>query len=811
VRLQEMDLDAVRSRSPRIALVDELAHTNIPGSRHLKRWQDVEELQAAGIDVYTTLNIQHLESLRDVVARITGVVVRETVPDRILDGANEVELVDLPPPELLQRLREGKVYVPEQASRALHRFFRAGNLIALRELALRRAASRVDEEMRAYMASRAIPGPWAASERLVVCVSGSPYSERLIRASRRLADELRSEWHAVYVDALGADRLAAENREYVWRDLRLAESLGARVATVPAEGTVEGILEYARAHNVTKIVVGKSAHRGWRRILGRTLVDQLLRESRSIDVVAVDLSSEPKRQLRLMGASSRVPRMAYAYALALVTAATFLCAVFHLFLSPTNLVMLYLLAVVMAALRLGLRPAIFTALAGVLAFDFFFVPPPYTLAVNDTEYLITFAGLFMVGVVVSTLVARARSQAEAVRTREAQTASLYALSRDLAAAADKETVAAALIRHMGQALSASVMLLAWEESALAVLGTSPGLELDEKEEAVARWVCQNGQSAGAGTDTLGSAALRHMPLRGTTGVLGVLAFTLQGESRVLSPEKASLLEAYAHQAAAALERVALGRRAAQARILEEADKLHRAIMSSISHDLRTPLVTITGALSSLREEGDRLPEPARRELVEGAWEEAGRLNQFMANLLEMSRLEAGMLRTRIEPADVQDLLGSTLASCRSRLEGRPVQLDVPPDLPLVPMDFVLMKQVLVNLLENAAKYAPLESPVEVSARIVTDGLEITVMDRGPGIPPGDLKRVFEKFYRVRRPGDVSGTGLGLAISRGIVEVHGGTIRAENRPGGGACMILTLPLRTEGRSLPVDPLPGEEHD
>ena len=793
IRLEEMDLDAVLARKPQLALVDELAHTNAPGSRHLKRWQDVEELLAAGIDVYTTLNVQHLESLNDVVAQITGVHVRETIPDRILDEAGEIELVDLPPPELLQRLREGKVYVPEQASRALHRFFRSGNLIALREIALRRAARRVDEEMRAYMESRAIPGPWPAAERLLVCVSGSPFSERLIRSARRLANELRADWSAVYVETPGSDRLSQENREYVWRDLRLAESLGATVTTLTSHSATEAILDLARKLNVTKIVVGKPVRAQLGEILHRTIVDRLIRSSPAIDVVVVDIAPAKQASGRPRAPGARSSAVSYAAAAGLVAGATLVCSVFHLFLSPTNLVMLYLLAVVLAALRLGLRPAILTAFLGVLAFDFFFVPPSFTLAVNDTQYLITFAGLFTVGVVVSTLVAKARAQTEAVRAREAQTASLYALSRDLAAAADLETVAASVIRHVGDSLAARIAVLVPEATGLELLGATPGFAVEEKERAVARWVFDNGRAAGMGTDTLSSAEMRHVPLRGMSGIVGVLAVKFQDAASIRPPEKAALLEAYANQAALAMERVVLSRKAGQAKLLEEADKLHRAILSSISHDLRTPLVTITGALSSLREEGDRLPEPNRLELLEGAWEEAGRLNQFVGNLLEMSRLEAGVLRTHLEPCDVQDLLGSVATSLAHRLEGRSALLLVPPDLPLVPLDFVLMKLVLTNLLDNALKFSPPDAPIELAARLERDGVELSVADRGPGIPEEDLDRVFDKFYRARRAGDVAGTGLGLAISRGIVEAHHGSIRAENRPDGGARLVITLPL------------------
>ena len=810
ILVSEMDLDAVLARSPQLVLVDELAHTNAPGSRHLKRWQDVEEILAAGIDVYSTLNIQHLESLNDVVAQITGVLVRETVPDRFLDSAGEIVLVDLPPPELLRRLREGKVYVPEQAARAIHKFFRAGNLSALREITLRRVADRVDEEMRAYMQSRSIPGPWPAAERLLVCVSGSPYSERLIRAAGRLAAELRAEWVAVYVDTLDRDRQVQENREYVWRDLRLAESLGAKVASLTAPSATPAIMEYALKHNVTKIVTGKPVRPAWHRWPKRAIVDRLIQQSPGIDVVVVDVVPREGHLHHPPVPDRQSSTFAYGAAFGLVMVATLAAGFLQLFLAPTNLVMIYLLAVVLAALYLGLRPAILTAVMSVLAFDYYCVPPLFTFAVEDTQYFVTFAGLFTVGVTISTLVAKARAHAAAVQAREIQTGSLYALSRDLAGAFGPEAVARSVINHVGEVLEAGSAIMVSRDLSMEMLAASPGLTIDDKEAAVARWVFQNGTPAGAGTSSLSSARMRHVPLQGTRGLVGVMALAFDPQVRVLPPEKDSLIEAYANLTAMALERVDLSRKASQAKLLEESDKLHQAVMSAISHDLRTPLVSITGALSSLREEGDRLPESTRRELVEGAWEEAGRLNQFVGNLLEMSRLEAGMLRPRLEACDVQDLLGSAATAIAHRSENHPVLISVSEDLPLIPLDFVLMKLAVVNLLDNALKYSPAGLPIELSAHPVSGRIEIEVADRGPGIPAEELEKVFDKFYRASREADIGGTGLGLAISRGIVEVHGGSIRAENRPGGGARLVISLPAPVEARTGSTIPSTGREH-
>ncbi|AJE03565.1 sensor histidine kinase [Geobacter pickeringii] len=795
VTLREVDVDAVLARKPHIALVDELAHTNAPGSRHEKRWQDVEELLAAGIDVYTTVNVQHFESLNDVVVQITGIAVRETVPDSLLDQATEIRLVDIPPEDLLQRLREGKVYVPEQAAFATEKFFRPGNLIALRELSLRRAASRVEEEMRAYMESRAIPGPWPAAERLLVSVSGSPYSERLIRTTRRLADELKAPWFTVYVETPGGGRQEQENRKRIWKYLRLAESLGAQVASVTATSVAEAVIDHARSHNVTRIVVGKPAKPRWREFLRLPLVDQIIRLSGAIDVHVVSFEPVEARKGPAISRQRRpISLTGHLASLALVAAATLVCLLVRPFLAPTNMVMIYLLAVVLAALRLGLKPAILTAFLGVLAFDFFFVPPHLTFAVADTQYLITFVALFTVGVVISTLVSKVRERAEAVREREEQTASLYYLSRDLAAAADIGTLVEAVVRNIGESLSAGTAVLLPEGDRLKVAAASKGLKPDMKEMAVADWAFRNRQPAGQGTETLVSAGLLYLPLQTSGSLLGVLGVRLNNDADYRSTPIRRLLDAFATQTAMALERVQLSRQAEQAQILQARETLERALLNSISHDLRTPLVSITGALDTLREKVHTLADDARMELLDTAWEEAERLNRFVGNLLDMTRLEAGAIKLKKELCDVQDLVGCALAALERRIGRRKVGVNLPPDLPLARMDMVLMTQVLVNLLDNALKYSSPESGIEISARTESGTLSMEVADRGPGIPEQDLKRVFDKFYRIPIPEGARGTGLGLSICKGIVEAHGGAIRAENRAGGGLRVTVTLPLK-----------------
>lgn len=794
VELPELDLDAALTRRPKLALVDELAHTNATGCRHEKRWQDIEELLVAGIDVYTTVNIQHFESVSDIVTQITGIAVRETVPDSLLDQAAEVMLVDISPEALLQRLRQGKVHVPEQASQAVRQFFRPGNLIALRELALRRTAARVDNEMRSYMEARAIAGPWPVAERLLVCASGSPFSEQLIRTTRRLADELKAQWCTVYVETPRLAREQQENRQRIWRDLRLAESLGAEVATITAPTVPQAIIDYATRHNITRIVVGKPSKPRWRELLRPPIVDQLIRLSGAIHVHVVSFSQSPARKMPAWWPLRIGSWSDYLTSLALVAAATLFSALVRPFISPTNLVMVYLLAVVLAAVRFGLKPAILTATLGVLAFDFFFIAPQWSFTVADTEYLFTFLGLFTVGVVISTLVAQAKTRAEALRERELQTESLYYLSRDLAVAIDTPTILEVVRKNLTESLQArlAVLLPAPEDGQLTIAAISDGLTLDDKEHAVATWAFRNRRPAGNGTETLNSAHLLYLPLSTAGHTFGVLGVALQ-EADTFSPRHRRLLDAFVAQIALAMERVHLAHQAEQAQILAARETLERALLNSISHDLRTPLVTIMGALSSLREESLHFTDQEKQELLRSAWDEAERLNCFVGDLLDMTRLEAGELRIRRESCDVQDLIGSALTILDRQLAGRDVSVQLARGLPLVDMDMVLMTQVLVNLLDNGLKYSPADSPMEIVARIETEHLVLEVLDRGPGVPEQELERMFDKFYRLPAPEGVSGTGLGLSICKGIVEAHGGTIKAVNRAGGGLCVACHLPL------------------
>lgn len=795
VQIPEMDIDAILARKPQLVLVDELAHTNAPGSRHPKRHQDVVELLDSGIDVYTTLNIQHLESLNDIVAQITGTLVRETIPDSVIDNVTDIVVIDLPPEELLSRLKEGKVYIPEQAERAIEKFFRKGNLTALREMMMRRAAERVDNQMRAYMRNESIPGPWAAGERLLVCISPGTLSERLVRTARRLADELNAKWYAVYVETPDQIKLSQEKRDRVANMLQLAEVLGARSVSMPGRSVSEVVLDYARRHNVTKIIVGKPLRSRWQELFRGSVVDELIHNSGEIDLYMVTHEAEPLSTKVLEGWRPHQPWPRYIWAALLAAAATGLSALIFPFISPTNLVILYLLAVVLSAFYLGRGPAILTSILSVAAFDFFFIAPQFTMAVSDTEYLLTFAGLLVVGLIISHLTALVREQADAAQSHEAQTVALYELGKDLTITAKLSDIAKTVIAQIGQTFGRDVAIFLPDENGpLKVYAASPDLTIVDAELAVADWAFQRGQVAGRGTDTLPEASMRYQPLRTSRGVVGVLGVRPADAGHHLSHDQRRTLDTFANQVAMAIERARLAEQARQAEILEITDKLQSALLNSISHDLRTPLVSITGALSSLRDDNFHLDEASRRSLLDTAHEEADRLNRLVGNLLDMTRLEAGAVRIHKEICDVQDLVGSALEQLNGRIGKHPIKIDVSQELPNISMDFILISRVLVNVIDNALKYSPPEAPVEIQAQAANGYLEIAVADRGSGIPREDLSKIFDKFYRVQRPDNVVGTGLGLAISKGIIEAHGGFMAAENRPDGGAVITLALPIR-----------------
>jgi two-component system, OmpR family, sensor histidine kinase KdpD len=807
VALSEFDLDGALARKPRLILVDELAHSNAPGSRHAKRWQDVEELLEAGIDVYTAMNVQHIESLNDVVGQITSVRVWETVPDHVFDEADEVELVDLPPDELLERLAEGKVYMPEAAENAIRNFFRKGNLMALRELALRRTADRVEAQMQRYRADHAIQAPWPVAERVIVAVGPGPHADRVIRAGRRVASRLGAPWTAVYVETPRLQRLPAGERDRILRNLRLAEALGGESVTLGGGDAAAEIAAYARTKNASRVVVGREPRTGWRRLLPLSVADRILNMATGIDVQVVtgetDHEAEPaaraliartREHLGVHGSPKRRwPR--YAWGVAVVLVSSGLAALMEPHFELANLVMVYLVGVVLVAVRFGRGPSVVASVLGVLAFDFLFVPPYFSFAVSDTQYLVTFAVMLAVGLIISNLTAALRAQARIAGYREQRTAALYAMSRELAAIEDRERMLPVAVRHLAEVFDSQVALL-FPDAAGRLKSpsgrTEPG-SLRGTDPAVAQWVFDHGERAGLGTDTLPSAEAHYLPLPGANGPIGVVAILPANPRRVFVPEQQRLLDTFASQIALALERAQLAAEARTSQLQAESERVRNALLSAISHDLRTPLASIVGAASALDERETRLDAAARAELARTIRDEAVRMSGLIDNVMSMARLESGRVELKREWQPVEEIVGSVLTRLAPQLAGHRVDVHVPPELPMVLVDGVLIGQVLENLLLNAAKFAPRGSHVSVSAHRHPDELEMTVSDEGPGLPPGEEQRVFEKFHRARAEPVQSGVGLGLAIAKAIVELHGGAISAENIPAGGAVFRFSIPL------------------
>jgi two-component system sensor histidine kinase KdpD len=816
IKVEEFDLDAALRRHPQLILVDELAHSNAAGSRHLKRWQDVEELLEAGIDVFTTLNVQHLESLNDVVAQITGVVVRETVPDAVFDKAYEVRVVDLPVDELLERLQEGKVYIADQAAaRALGNFFKEGNLIALRELALRRTAERVEAKMRGYKAAHGIEETWHTGERVLVCISASPHSALLIRAARRMATSLHAELIGLYVETPASIRMSAADRERLAQNMRLVESLSGDPVTLRAEDAAVETVRYARKRNVTKIVVGKPTHPRWRDVLKPSFLDNLVRQSREIDVYVISGLPVTRPERRAPTAAKKTPYGdPFGYVAAVLTILATATVAWLLFgrKQLTDVVMLFLLGIVLVSMRFGSGPSLLAAVLSVLAFDFIFVPPYLSFSVTDLSHIVTFGVMFLVSVVISGLTNRIRDQADAARGRERRTASLYAVSRELGTATARPALLQAAAQHVNEVFDVKVaMLLPARGDELEIVHADEGtLAPGDKDLGVAEWVWNHQRDAGAGTDTLPLARALFVPLMGSRGRVGVMALFPSPESRLDDPDERQLLHTIAGLIGSALERTQLADEARRASLRIETEQLRNALLSSVSHDLRTPLGVVTGATSALLEDDAPKDDAVRRQLLLTAHEEAQRLNRLVRNLLDMTRLEAGALKVQKDLQPLEEVVGAALDRMDDRLRGREVKTSIPAGLPLVPFDAILIEQVLINLLENATKYSPAGSPIEVSARAREGEVEVEVADRGPGIAREDAERVFDKFYRVRE-GEGGGVGLGLTICRGIVSAHGGRIWVEERSGGGAVFRFTLPLQAPAVARAGAPAGPIEHE
>lgn len=799
--LYEFDLDGALARRPTVMLIDELAHTNAPGLRHEKRWQDVRELLKAGITVYTTVNVQHLESLNDVVAQITGVRVRETVPDSLLERADDLELIDLPPDDLLQRLKDGKVYVPEQIKHAVQNFFTKGNLIALRELALRRTAERVDQQMEVYRRDHAVIRTWPAAETIMVCVNMKPRGPRLVRAARQMAAGLHAKWIAAYVQIPRHLRLPQQERERLSQTMRLAERLGAETATLSGEHVAEELLNYARRRNVTKIIVGKPVRTWWKEWVFGSVVSDLVHQSGDIDIYVITGEAGEGEPLVRRSFRRTSDLSGYGYAFLGVLIATAMAWAMFPYFGSANLIMMYLIAVVIVAIRCGRGPSVLASFLSVAAFDVFFVPPYFSFAVSDIQYVLTFGVMLIVALVISGLAVRIRLQADLARAREQRTGVLYAMSRDLATHRGTSVLTRLAVQHLRDVFDSQVAIfLADSDKRVRLqLGEPLYFEFDPKEHGVAQWVFDHNERAGIGTDTLPGAEALYLPLVASTGPIGVVAVRPKVPGSLLDSEPVHVLESLVSHVALALERTRLSEEAHRAHMQAETERMRNAILSSVSHDLRTPLAAITGAASGLIEEHGQLDSSARLELARSIRREADRLDRLLKNLLDMMRLEAGAVRLSKEWHPVDEVVGAALARMESRLRHHVVAAACPADLPLVLVDGVLLEQVLINLLENAAKYSPPGSTIDVSASAGDREIVVEVADRGSGLPVGEETRIFDKFYRGKTARE-GGVGLGLTICRGIVEAHGGRIWAENRRGGGASFRFAIPLLEQQPSM-----------
>jgi len=790
--LQEFDLDAAlrfgAEHPDALVLVDELAHSNLAGSRHPKRWQDVQELLDAGIDVWTTMNVQHLESLNDIVSGITNVRVWETVPDRIFDEADEVVVVDLPPDELIERLRQGKVYQPQQADLASRHFFRKGNLLALRELALRRTADRVDDEMQAYRLRNATAAVWPNRESLLACIGPGDNGEKVVRSCARLAAQLDAPWHAVHVERTVPSSSQDERQDQVMRVLKLAQDLGATTATLSGPHMAAALVRYARAHNLSRLVVGRPARR-WRWPGQPSLIQAIEAEADDMDVLQVALANTPSR---VSGESPPLSKPAFAWhgylaALAICgatgLAATPLVGVFEL----SNIVMLFLLAVVGVALRYGRGPAVLAAFFGVGLFDFFFVAPRFSFAVSDIQYLMTFLVMLAVALVIGQLTAGLKAQAQFATERERRVRGLYDMSRDLSAALMVEQVAQIGARFLQVEFGArSALLVANEQDQLQVQAGAT----TEVDMGVAQWAFSKGEPAGHGSDTLPASKCLVLPLKATMRLRGVLAIE-PGQASLMGPEQRRMLDTCASLLAISIERIHYIDVAQQTTVQMASERLRNSLLSAISHDLRTPLASLVGLADSLQLTRPP-PTDQQQELVDAMRQSALRMNALVNNLLDMARLESGAVQLNKQWQPLEEVVGSALAQCAGLLKGRPIQVTLAPDLPLLHLDAVLIERVLVNVLENAAKYTPPGSAIELHGECHEDTVQLHIDDHGPGLPRGREDAIFEKFERGRKESATPGVGLGLAICRAIMQAHDGTIQGTTREGGGARFTLGWP-------------------
>ncbi|HEY8026725.1 MAG TPA: two-component system sensor histidine kinase KdpD [Burkholderiaceae bacterium] len=806
--INEFDIDEALSRRPDLILMDELAHSNAPGSRHPKRWQDVEELVEAGIDVFTTVNVQHLESLNDAVGGITGIRVSETLPDTVFDAADEVVLVDIPADELLSRLKSGKVYQLQQAERASRNFFRKGNLIALRELALRRTADRLENDVQAYRIEKSINSVWQTDAALLACLGPRSGIDHIIRSAARLASQLNAEWHVIYVETPQLQKLPSEQRERILKSLKMAGDLGAKTAVLSGNDIARTIVDYARSQNFSRIVLGRG-HTTWPwraphlnriaamapdvdliEIGGETAKDAPLRDktaNRSDD--ADDADEENLRKWQYW-------RYLFAAGASLLTAlvATPLLPYFDL----ANIVMLFLLTVVLVAIRMGRGPSVVATVVGVASFDFFFVPPRFSFAVSDLQYLVTFAVMLVVGLITGHLTSDLRYQARVAMHRESRSRALYEFARELSGALQTEQIFEITRTFIQRTFRAKATLIVPDDAGRL----QPPYSADEKpapnlsvlDMGIAQWAFDRATPAGIGTDTLPASSFFYLPLVAPMRTRGLLAIEPEGRRWILIPEQRQQLDTFAALAAIALERVHYIEVAQNALVHMESERLRNSLLATLSHDLRTPLTSLIGLAESLALAKPPLQD-AQQKLAEALREEILRMSALVTNLLEMARIQNGEVQLNLQWQPFEEVVGSSIRLCKARLGERTIETRLPATLPLVRFDAMLIERVLCNLLENAAKYTPATSHIVIAAETAGQFLNVALSDNGPGLPAGKEEALFEKFTRGERESATSGVGLGLAICRAIMEAHGGTIRASKSTEGGAMFTFALPLGT----------------
>jgi two-component system sensor histidine kinase KdpD len=799
--LEEMDLDAILARKPQLVLVDELAHTNASGSRHAKRFQDVQEILDSSIDVYTTLNVQHLESRADTVAQITGSTVRETVPDSIFEQADEVEIVDIPPDELLKRLAEGKVYAPERSQRAIQNFFRMGNLTALREMALRITTERVDHQLRDYMQTQRISGPWKSGQRLLVAISASPHSVSLIRWARRTAYTMDASWIAVFVET--SKGLSEPAKARLAKNIKLARELGAEIITTADDDVAGALVRVARQQNATQVLVGKPQRMF---ALRKTLLDRVIEKSGDIDVYVVGGEEEHEAQRRRFFLPEiHSGALQYALAAAAVFFVTLLAYPFTPFVGYQTVSLILLLTVALLSLKLGSGPVLLSAALSALVWDYFFIPPTFTFVIAKGQDILMLLTYFAIAAITGTLTARVRAREKAVRQREERAIALYSLTKDLSIAAGQDEVAKAAISDIRKFFDSEIAVFLSEPDGDIFTRSHPAstYEVDAKEFGVAAWVYWNEKKAGKFTDTLPFAQATYYPMSGPRYPLGVVGVR-PNNNQQFTIEQEALLQNFITQIASTLEREQLNEIAKKSIVFMESERLYKTLFNSISHELRTPIAAIVSASETLRDGKTSGNSDVRDNLTHEIHTAAERLNRLVDNLLDMTRIESGRIAPSLDWCDVRDLVNASVRKLNRELANHLVTTEVAGDIPLVKLDFGLIEQVITNLLHNASLYTPAGSKIQIRGYIDRQECVITVSDNGPGFPKEALPRVFEKFYRV--PGThAGGTGLGLSIARGFVEAHNGTISVENREDGGARFTIRLPLQLLNEAI-SDPQP-----